>query len=147
VGGGQPVIATLRYLLDTNDPPHRIEGQLSGTLSYICRRMEEGTRFSVALAAAKAKGYTEPDPRADLSGRDVMRKVMILGRTAGLPLEESDVAVESLYPSALAHLDPLEFMVASVALDAPLRAISAFWRTEEARWGWSRCRWAAPAPR
>ena len=121
VGAGQPVIATLRYLLDTADPIFQIEGQLSGTLGYICRRLDEGDRFSVALAAAKARGYTEPDPREDLGGRDVMRKLLILARTAGWPLEEEEVAVESLFPSALAHLDVQEFMLASLALDPPFR--------------------------
>lgn len=120
VGGGQPVIATLRTLLDTGDSIRRIEGQLSGTLGYICRRLDEGTRFSVALAAAKASGYTEPDPREDLGGQDVMRKLLILGRMAGWPLEAGDVEVESLYPPALAHLDVNEFMLSSVALDPSL---------------------------
>jgi homoserine dehydrogenase len=121
VGGGQPVIATLRYLLDTNDPPERIEGQMSGTLGYICARMDEGAPFSQALAEAKAKGYTEPDPREDLGGRDVRRKLLILGRMAGWPVEESDVEVESLFPLALAHRSVTEFMAAAVAMDPPLR--------------------------
>lgn len=121
VGAGQPVMATLRYLLDTSDPILHIEGQLSGTLGYICRRLDAGDRFSVALAAARVRGYTEPDPREDLGGRDVMRKLLILARTAGWPLEKADITVESLFPSALAHLDVQEFMLASLALDAPLR--------------------------
>jgi homoserine dehydrogenase len=120
VGGGQPVIATLRTLLDTGDQIRHIEGQLSGTLGYICRRLDEGTRFSVALAAAKAHGYTEPDPRDDLGGQDVMRKLLILGRVAGWPLEAADIQVEALYPPALGHLDVNEFMLASVALDPSL---------------------------
>lgn len=121
VGGGQPVIATLRYLLDTGDTIMRVEGQLSGTLSYICQRMDDGTRFSVALAAAKARGVTEPDPREDLSGRDVMRKLLILGRTAGWALEEETIEVESLYSPSLAHLDAQEFMLASLAMDPSFR--------------------------
>jgi homoserine dehydrogenase len=120
VGGGQPVIATLRYLLDTNDPISRIEGQLSGTLGFICGRLHEGVPFSRALAEAKAKGYTEPDPREDLGGRDVRRKIMILGRMAGWPLEEDDIEIESLYPHSLAHLTVPEFMAAAVALDPSL---------------------------
>lgn len=120
VGGGQPVVATLRTLLDTGDTVRRIEGQLSGTLGYICRRLDEGARFSVALAAAKAAGYTEPDPREDLGGKDVMRKLLILGRMAGWPMEAADIEVESLYPPALAHLDVNEFMLASLALDPGL---------------------------
>ena len=121
VGGGQPLAATLRTLLDTGDNVQQIDGQLSGTLGYICRRLDEGTPFSVALAAARAQGRTEPDPREDLGGRDVARKLMILGRTAGWPLEEGDISVESLFPQALAHLAVDEFMLASVAMDPPLR--------------------------
>lgn len=120
VGGGQPVIATLRTLLDTGDRVFRIKGQLSGTLGYICRRLDEGARFSVALAAAKALGYTEPDPRDDLGGNDVMRKLLILGRMAGWPMEAEAIDVEALYPPALAHLDVNEFMLASLALDPSL---------------------------
>lgn len=121
VGGGQPVMATLRYLLDSGDRLQRVEGQLSGTLAYILRRLDEGTSFSVALAAARVKGLTEPDPRQDLGGRDVQRKLLILGRTAGWPLEAEAIGVESLFPSSLAHLDVTEFMMASMAMDPSLR--------------------------
>lgn len=117
VGGGQPVIAALRYLMDTNDPVFRIEGQMSGTLGYICGRLDEGVPFSSALSEAKEKGYTEPDPREDLGGRDVMRKIMILGRMAGWPLEESDIEVEVLYDEALAGLPVDAFMEASATMD------------------------------
>lgn len=117
VGGGQPVIATLRYLLDTNDPVLMIEGQMSGTLGYICERLDTAVPFSRALAEAKTLGYTEPDPREDLGGSDVMRKTMILGRMAGWPLEESDIEVEVLYHPSLAHLPVAEFMEAAVAMD------------------------------
>jgi homoserine dehydrogenase len=118
VGGGQPVIATLRYLLDTNDPVFRIEGQLSGTLGFICSRLDEGVSFSSALSEAKEKGYTEPDPREDLAGRDVMRKIMILGRMAGWPLEEGDIDVEVLYDKALAGHSVEAFMEAAAAMDS-----------------------------
>ncbi len=122
VGGGQPVIATLRYLLDSGDRLLRVEGQLSGTLAYMMQRLDDGkTPFSVALAAARITGRTEPDPRQDLGGRDVQRKLLILGRTAGWAMEEEDIAVESLFPAALAHLDVEEFMLASVALDPALQ--------------------------
>jgi homoserine dehydrogenase len=121
VGGGQPVIATLRYLLDVNDLPLAVEGQLSGTLGLICRQLDQGIPFSQALAMAKANGITEPDPREDLGGKDVMRKVMILGRMAGWPLEERDIEVESLYSAELSALSVDEFMVAIQQLDDPIR--------------------------
>jgi homoserine dehydrogenase len=122
VGGGQPVIATLRYLLDVNDPILEITGQLSGSLGFICQQLDQDTPFSVAIAAAKAKGYTEPDPRDDLGGQDVMRKILILGRMAGWPLEAGDIQVESLYPAAMAHLSVVEFMAQLEELDEEMRA-------------------------
>jgi homoserine dehydrogenase len=121
VGGGQPVISTLRYLLDVNDPIHQIQGQLSGTLGFICSRLDTGTPFSEAVARAKAKGFTEPDPREDLSGEDVRRKVMILGRMAGWPLEAADIEVESLFPSELEGLSVADFMGALDQLDDQIR--------------------------
>lgn len=121
VGGGQPVIATLRYLLDTNDPVERIEGQLSGTLGYICGRLDQGVPFSQAIAEAKNKGYTEPDPREDLGGKDVMRKIMILGRMAGWPLEEADITVESLYTPDQATLSVEQFMASAHTMDEGMR--------------------------
>lgn len=117
VGGGQPVIAALRTLLDTHDPIHRIEGQLSGTLGFICGQLDRGVPFSLAVAEAKAKGFTEPDPREDLGGQDVMRKVMILGRMAGWPLEAGDITIESLYPAEMADLSVPKFMKAAAELD------------------------------
>lgn len=120
VGGGQPVIATLRYLLDTNDPIYAIEGQLSGTLGFICAQLDTGMPFSQAVAEAKALGYTEPDPREDLGGQDVMRKVIILGRMAGWPLEAADIKVESLYAPEMANLSVAEFMAACDQLDAQM---------------------------
>ena len=121
VGGGQPVIATLRYLLDTKDEIRQIEGQMSGTLGFICAQMDEGVSYSDALADARIRGYTEPDPREDLSGQDVMRKALILGRMAGWEMEADDIAVEALYPSSLAHLSVMEFMQSAVALNGSMR--------------------------
>ena len=121
VGGGQPVIATLRYLLDVNDPIERIEGQLSGTLGFVNGRLDQGATLSQAITEAKAKGYTEPDPREDLSGMDVMRKVMILGRMAGWGLETADIEVETLYPAEMAGLTVAEFMAATPQLDAAMQ--------------------------
>lgn len=117
VGGGQPVIATLRYLLDVNDPIYQIEGQLSGTLGFICQQLDRGVSFSQAVREAKERGYTEPDPREDLGGMDVMRKVMILGRMAGWPLTNDDITVESLYTPELASSSVDEFMTEVATLD------------------------------
>jgi len=125
VGGGQPVIATLRYLLDVNDPIYQIEGQMSGTLGFICGQMDGGVPFSRAVREAKELGYTEPDPREDLSGKDVMRKVMILARLAGWPLEEADIEVESLYTPDLADLSVPDFLDAAAALDETMRLRAA----------------------
>lgn len=122
VGGGQPIIATLRYLLDTNDPIYQIEGQMSGTMGFICQRMEAGVAFSTAVQEAKNSGYTEPDPRDDLGGMDAMRKLLILGRMAGWPLEESAIAVESLYTPEMAMLGVPEFMSAITQLDERMQA-------------------------
>ncbi len=120
VGGGEPIIASLRYLSDINDTFYSCEGQLSGTLGFMCRELQKGRPFSEALAEAKGLGYTEPDPRDDLSGEDVMRKVLIMGRMAGWQLEQSDFEVESLYDADLADCSVAEFMERSSQMDAGL---------------------------
>jgi homoserine dehydrogenase len=117
VGAGLPVIATLRYLLDTGDRVTAIEGCLSGTLGYLCDEMMGGLPFSDALSRAFSLGFTEPDPRVDLSGQDVARKVLILARTAGWPLEITDLSVKALYPINMLDLSIDGFMSSTHALD------------------------------
>jgi aspartokinase/homoserine dehydrogenase 1 len=101
VGAGLPVISTLRDLRETGDKIASVEGIFSGTLAYLFNVYDGKTPFSQIVRDAKAKGYTEPDPRDDLSGTDFVRKVIILGREMGLKLEMKDVKVESLIPAGL----------------------------------------------
>ena len=122
VGAGLPVIQTLRDLVQTGDVVHEIEGILSGSLAYLFNR-HDGTRpFSAILEEARALGYTEPDPRDDLSGTDFARKLIILGRELGLALELGDVAVESLVPRGLERGSVEEFLRGMPVHDAAMRA-------------------------
>ena len=110
VGAGLPVINTLNDLILSGDSIISIEGVLSGTLSYIFNNFKEGTKFSDILLNAKDQGYTEPDPRDDLSGLDVGRKILILARELGLNLDLEDISIENLVPAALQNLSVDEFL-------------------------------------
>jgi homoserine dehydrogenase len=110
VGAGLPVISTLRNLRSCGDSFVSIKGVLSGTLGYICSQMEQGVKYSQALLRARDNGYTEPDPRDDLSGMDVLRKSLILARSVGWPLEEQQIDVEPMFPSSFRSISVDEFM-------------------------------------
>ncbi|HVF35698.1 MAG TPA: bifunctional aspartate kinase/homoserine dehydrogenase I [Candidatus Saccharimonadia bacterium] len=122
VGAGLPIITTLRDLVDTGDEVLAIEGMLSGTLAYLFHDLHGDAPFSQRVAAARGLGYTEPDPRDDLSGTDVARKLVILGRELGLGLEVADVEVENLVPPALREVSRDEFLARLPELDDALRA-------------------------
>lgn len=126
VGAGLPVISTLSTLVDTGDRLLRVEGVLSGTLSYIFNTFGPGQNFSEVVAGAKANGYTEPDPRDDLNGTDVARKVLTLARVGGAAFELSDVEVESLVAEPLrACASGDEYMARLPEFDAEMTARAA----------------------
>jgi bifunctional aspartokinase / homoserine dehydrogenase 1 len=112
VGAGLPIIQTLRDLVQTGDDVYEIEGIFSGTLSYLFNVYDGSRSFSEIVADAKAQGFTEPDPRDDLSGMDVGRKVVILAREIGIPMELRDVEVEGLVPQEMEHLSVPDFLEA-----------------------------------
>jgi bifunctional aspartokinase / homoserine dehydrogenase 1 len=121
VGAGLPVIQTLRDLRETGDEIVSIEGIFSGTLAYLFNVYDGTQPFSAIVREAKQRGYTEPDPRDDLSGTDVARKLIILGREMGLKLEMSDVQVASLVPSDLVAGSSDEFLSGLVRHDAVMK--------------------------
>jgi len=122
VGAALPVIQTLRDLRETGDDIRRVEGILSGTLAYLFNVWDGSRPFSAVLSDAMEKGYTEPDARDDLSGTDVARKLVILGREIGMALELDQVAIESLVPDSLRACAVEEFRSRVTELDAAMQS-------------------------
>ena len=117
VGAALPVISALRDLLATGDEARRVEGVLSGTLSYLFNSFDGSQPFSALVRDAQRRGYTEPDPRDDLGGVDVARKLLILAREIGLPLELDDVRVEPLLTEACLRAPSVEVFYDALARD------------------------------
>lgn len=120
VGAGLPVNYAVRDLRDTGDQILALSGIFSGTLSWLFQHYSDEMAFSERLEQAWQQGLTEPDPREDLSGADVMRKLVILARDSGLSIEPDDVEVQSLVPSSLMDLTLDEFFEQSTLIDASL---------------------------
>ena len=118
VGAGLPIIDTISKLQEAGDEVLRIEGCPSGTLGYLFGELGRGATFSAALRAAMDLGYTEPDPREDLSGMDVARKGLILGHLLGFEGDLDSVSVESLVPDEYREVPVKEFIARLEELDS-----------------------------
>ena len=134
VGAGLPIIGTINDLLNSGDKILRIEAVLSGTLNFIFNTISAEVPFSETVRLAKEKGYSEPDPRIDLCGKDVIRKLVILTREAGYKVEQEDVEKRLFMPDAFFEGSIDEFWKNLPSLDADFEARRQELDKEQKRW-------------
>ena len=134
VGAGLPVITTINDLIHSGDRILKIEAVLSGTLNYIFNVLNHDVPMSRAIRTAKDKGYSEPDPRLDLSGTDVVRKLIILARESGYPVEKEDVKVETFLPPECFEGSLDNFWAKVEALDADFEARRKDLASQNKKW-------------
>ncbi len=125
VGAAMPVIQTIKDLLRSGDVIRSISGVVSGTMTYLFAKLEEGVPFDRIILRAKELGISEPDPRDDLSGEDVVRKFMILARTSGIRIEREDITAQDLIPEEFRNLPHEEFF-------ERLPELNEYWKTKVA---------------
>ena len=123
VGASLPIIGTLNDLLSSGDKVTKLEAVLSGTLNFVFNNYDGSRSFASVVRQAQAEGYTEPDPRLDLSGKDVMRKIMILAREAGEQIEMEDITNNSFMPEACMQGSVEDFYVAMEAHEAHFKKL------------------------
>jgi len=134
VGAGLPIIGTINDLRNSGDHILKIEAVLSGTLNFIFNELSAAVPFSETVRRAKAQGYSEPDPRIDLSGTDVVRKLVILAREAGYKAEQADVEKRLFVPDSFFKGSLEEFWENLPTLDSDFERQSQQLAKEEKRW-------------
>lgn len=134
VGAGLPIIRTMNDLLNSGDKILKIEAVLSGTLNFIFNKISADVPFSETVRLAKEEGYSEPDPRVDLSGKDVIRKLVILAREAGYHIEQSDVEKHLFVPDSFFRGTLDEFWKNLPSLDADFERRRKVLESEGKRW-------------
>ena len=134
VGAGLPIIRTINDLLNSGDKILKIEAVLSGTLNYIFNKISADIPFSKTVQMAKEEGYSEPDPRVDLSGKDVIRKLVILARESGYQIEQTEVEKHLFVPDKFFEGTLDEFWAALPSLDAGFEERRKVLESENKRW-------------
>ncbi len=139
VGAGLPIIGTINDLRNSGDKILKIEAVLSGTLNFIFNEISENTPFSLTVKRAQEQGYSEPDPRIDLSGKDVVRKLVILTREAGYKIEQEDVEKKLFVPEEMMQGALEQFWQQLPSLDAEFESKRKELEKEGKRWRFVAC--------